>query len=92
MCGGCGQAYGLVAFEAALRGVPPLTSDVSGLPEANPVKDLVVPVRLVYDLAEFRVLPDTTIEEQEQEWIRWGELSKRVIGVHSTETHSDALH
>ena len=45
------ETFGLVAFEASLRGVPCLSSDAGGLPEANPAPDLVVATRLVWDVA-----------------------------------------
>ena len=45
------EAYGLVATEAALRGIPVVSTDVGGVPEANPLRDFAVRVGLVYDAA-----------------------------------------
>ena len=44
------EAFGLVALEAGLRGIPCVSSDSGGLSEANPLPELVVPTPLVYDL------------------------------------------
>lgn len=42
------EVYGLVVVEAALRGVPCISSGSGGLPEANMVPDLVVETPLYY--------------------------------------------
>ena len=34
------EAFGLVVVEAALRGIPCITSDAGGLPEASPLRDV----------------------------------------------------
>ena len=44
------EAFGLVALEASLRGIPAITSDSAGLREANPVPAHVVRTPLVFDV------------------------------------------
>ena len=44
------EAYGLVVMEAALRGIPSVSSDSGGLVEANPLSELVVPTKLFFDM------------------------------------------
>lgn len=51
------EAFGLVAVEAMLRGVPVLASDVGGLPEAKLGVDYVLPVRPI-ESYERNVLSD----------------------------------
>ena len=50
------EAFGLVATEAAARGIPVLSTDFGGLAEANPVQHLQLPTRWFYDHSGFRLL------------------------------------
>ena len=50
------EAFGLVATEAAARGIPVLSTDFGGLAEANPLERLRLPTRWFYDHAAFKLL------------------------------------
>jgi glycosyltransferase involved in cell wall biosynthesis len=50
------EAFGLVVVEAGLRGIPCISSDSGGLPEANPLPSLVVKTPLVYDVPRYEPL------------------------------------
>ena len=50
------EAFGLVALEASLRGIPAITSDSAGLREANPAAQHVVETPLVFDVNEQKLL------------------------------------
>uniref|UniRef100_A0A7S4AYP3 Uncharacterized protein n=1 Tax=Chrysotila carterae TaxID=13221 RepID=A0A7S4AYP3_CHRCT len=56
----------LIVMEATLRGVPCVSSDVFGVPEANKNTNLVVPTSLCFDHARGLLLHGTTNAELEQ--------------------------
>jgi glycosyltransferase involved in cell wall biosynthesis len=68
-----GEAFGLVAVEAMLRGIPVLASNVGGLPEAKLGVDYVLPLRPIEKYEDRRdeswipvpVIPDQNIEPWE---------------------------
>lgn len=49
-----GEAFGLVVVEAMLRGIPVLTSNVGGLPEAKLGTDFILPVRKIVNYEDRR--------------------------------------
>ena len=55
------EAFGIVATEACLRGMPCVSSDAGGLPEANPVPELVAPAALVHDMLRSELRHGTTL-------------------------------
>jgi len=60
------EAFGLVALEAQLRGIPVVSTDACGLAEANLLPELRVPdVPLVHDARTRRLLRGINIEEAE---------------------------
>lgn len=59
------EVYGLVAMEAALCGVPCISSDSGGLPEANVMHELVVRTRVFFDVVEQKIIEGTTVKEAE---------------------------
>jgi glycosyltransferase involved in cell wall biosynthesis len=67
------EAYGLVATEAMLRGIPVLASDSGGLPEAKLGIDYVLPVRQIErfsDAFDNRMKPKAITPEQNIEpWL-----------------------
>ncbi len=62
-----GEAFGMVAFEAMIRGIPVLASHVGGLPEAKLNVDYVLPVNPIMGYGrtlDERLLPDPIIPKQ----------------------------
>lgn len=60
------EAFGLVAVEAQLRGIPVVSSDHYGLKEANMCEELRVPVQLVQDMRIRTLHRGHSIDELEQ--------------------------
>jgi glycosyltransferase involved in cell wall biosynthesis len=75
-----GEAFGMVAFEAMVRGIPVLASDVGGLPEAKLNVDYLLPVNPVSGYRKTlddRLLPEPIIPEQNME--PWSEALRRLL-------------
>jgi glycosyltransferase involved in cell wall biosynthesis len=75
-----GEAFGMVAFEAMVRGIPVLASDVGGLPEAKLNVDYLLPVNPVSGYKknlDERLLPEPIIPEQNME--PWSEALRRLL-------------
>lgn len=75
-----GEAFGMVAFEGMVRGIPVLASDVGGLPEAKLNVDYLLPVNPVSGYRKTldeRLLPEPIIPEQNLE--PWSEALRRLI-------------
>ena len=84
-----GEAFGMVAFEGMVRGIPVLASDVGGLPEAKLNVDYLLPVNPVSGYRKTldeRLLPEPIIPEQNLE--PWSEALRRLL--HDRE-HYDQL-
>ena len=62
-----GEAFGMVAFEAMIRGIPVLASNIGGLPEAKLNVDYLLPVNPISGYGknlDDRLLPDPIIPKQ----------------------------
>ena len=84
-----GEAFGMVAFEAMIRGIPVLASNIGGLPEAKLNMDYLLPVNPVSGYTKTlddRLLPEPIIPEQNIE--PWSEALRRLL--HDRE-HYDQL-
>lgn len=64
------EAYGIVATEAALRGVPTVSTASGGLSESNFCRELRVDVPLVYDCLRSELRRGTTLEDEEADWAK----------------------
>ncbi|MEX2492294.1 MAG: glycosyltransferase family 4 protein [Nitrospirales bacterium] len=75
-----GEAFGMVALEAMVRGIPVLASDIGGLPEAKLNVDYLLPVNPVSGYKKTldeRLLPEPIIPEQNME--PWKEALRRLL-------------
>ena len=75
-----GEAFGLIALEAMVRGIPVLASDVGGLREAKLKVDYLLPVNPIsgYDKTlDERLLPNPIIPDQNVE--PWCEALRRLL-------------
>ena len=70
------EAFGLVALEAALRGIPVLSTSHGGLVEANPLRELCIPSLLVADTRRCAVHCGSEIDDFERRHMR-GAVEKR---------------
>lgn len=84
------EAFGLVAVEAMLRGVPVLASDVGGLPEAKLGVDYVLPVRPIerYDESRRNDLNMPTAIVPPQDLTPWSSALAALLG---DRAHYEAL-
>lgn len=65
-----GEAFGMVAFEAMVRGIPVLASDIGGLREAKLNVDYLLPVTPISGYGKIldeRLLPEPAIPDQNME-------------------------
>lgn len=62
------EAYGIVATEAGLYGLPCVSSDSGGLPEANPVPSLAAKTRIVHDMLRSEIRHGTSLGDEEDDW------------------------
>jgi len=75
-----GEAFGMVAFEAMIRGIPVLASNIGGLPEAKLKVDYLLPVNPVSGYRKTlddRLLPEPIIPEQNIE--PWNQALHRLL-------------
>jgi len=83
------EAFGLVALEAQLRGIPVVSTDAYGLREANLIPELRVPgVKLVMDMKIRTLHRGYTIDELERKL----DPDRVEAGATEEERHQTSLH